>query len=58
MAARRSHPLSWEQVLAKMTGKELVGRTYEPLFPYFADLKQQGAFRWGLGQGWQGLAGL
>lgn len=26
-------------------GKELVGKTYRPLFPYFQDLKSQGAFR-------------
>lgn len=33
------------QILCKVTGQELVGRTYEPLFPYFADLKQHGAFK-------------
>ena len=33
------------QILSKMPGKDLVGRTYEPLFPYYADLKQQGAFK-------------
>lgn len=26
-------------------GKDLVGRTYEPLFPYFAELKEKGAFK-------------
>ena len=26
------------------SGRELVGRTYEPLFPYFADQRAQGAF--------------
>jgi isoleucyl-tRNA synthetase len=26
-------------------GSELVGRSYEPLFPYYADKKDQGAFR-------------
>ena len=35
------------QILAKMSGKELVGRTYEPLFPYYAELKGSGAFRCG-----------
>lgn len=33
------------QILAKIPGKDLVGRTYEPLFPYYAELKQNGAFR-------------
>ena len=28
-----------------MLGKELVGLSYTPLFPYFADLKEKGAFR-------------
>ena len=28
------------QVLGKMSGEELKGRTYQPLFPYFAHLKQ------------------
>ncbi len=32
------------KVVARMKGSELKGRTYEPLFPYFADLKKQGAF--------------
>ncbi len=29
------------QVVAKMKGEELRGRTYQPLFPYFAHLKKQ-----------------
>ena len=33
------------QVLAKFAGKELAGKTYEPLFPYFANLSAKGAFR-------------
>ncbi|KAK9804719.1 hypothetical protein WJX72_001779 [[Myrmecia] bisecta] len=33
------------EVLAKMQGKDLAGRTYEPMFPYFADHKASGAFR-------------
>lgn len=33
------------QVLSKFPGKELEGRTYQPLFPYFARLKGSGAFR-------------
>lgn len=32
-------------VLKRVRGKELVGREYEPLFPYFAHLKDKGAFR-------------
>ncbi len=32
------------EIVAEMKGSELKGRTYEPLFPYFADLKKQGAF--------------
>ncbi len=32
------------EIVARMKGSELKGRTYEPLFPYFADLKNQGAF--------------
>jgi isoleucyl-tRNA synthetase len=30
--------------LARMKGRELVGRRYEPLFPYFADQEELGAF--------------
>jgi len=32
-------------VLSKFLGKELEGRTYAPLFPYFAHFKATGAFR-------------
>ncbi|EJL6393379.1 isoleucine--tRNA ligase [Vibrio navarrensis] len=32
-------------VLAKATGKELAGKRYQPLFPHFAALQQQGAFQ-------------
>ena len=31
-------------LVKKVKGNELKGMTYEPLFPYFADLKKQGAF--------------
>ena len=31
-------------VVARMKGSDLKGMTYEPLFPYFANLKSQGAF--------------
>jgi isoleucyl-tRNA synthetase len=33
------------QVLKRFSGSELAGLTYEPLFPYFQELKEQGAFR-------------
>lgn len=33
------------EVLAKLKGSDLVGKTYEPLFPYFAGLKANGAFK-------------
>ena len=38
------------QVLKKLKGSELVGRTYKPMFPYFSSLKAapgsgKGAFR-------------
>ncbi len=32
------------EIVARMKGSELKGRTYEPLFPYFASLKEKGAF--------------
>lgn len=32
------------KVVARCKGTDLKGRTYEPLFPYFKDLKKQGAF--------------
>ena len=31
-------------VVSRMKGTELKGRTYQPLFPYFANLREQGAF--------------
>jgi isoleucyl-tRNA synthetase len=33
------------QVLEEVPGSALVGMQYEPLFPYFADLRSKGAFR-------------
>ena len=35
----------WKQVLEKMKGKELAGRTYKPLFPYFESRKLRGSFK-------------
>ena len=32
------------EIVARMKGSDLKGRTYEPLFPYFENLKKQGAF--------------
>ncbi|MGN0907189.1 MAG: isoleucine--tRNA ligase [Bullifex sp.] len=32
------------RIVREVKGSELKGMTYEPLFPYFADLKAQGAF--------------
>jgi isoleucyl-tRNA synthetase len=32
-------------IIAKMKGSDLVGKTYQPLFPYFADMKATGAFK-------------
>ncbi|MEI8346091.1 MAG: isoleucine--tRNA ligase, partial [Pseudomonadota bacterium] len=32
-------------VLEKIKGKDLVGKKYEPLFPYFAELSEEGAFQ-------------
>ncbi len=33
------------EVVATLKGRELVGLTYQPLFPFFAERKQTGAFR-------------
>lgn len=33
------------EVLETCLGKDLVGREYEPVFPYFAERKKEGAFR-------------
>ncbi len=33
------------QVVARYTGSELAGRSYQPLFPFFSTLKEKGAFR-------------
>ncbi len=31
--------------VTEVPASDLIGRTYEPLFPYFSDLKEKGAFR-------------
>lgn len=52
-------PPAARQVVAKFKGEELKGRTYEPLFPYFAHLKSQARNgRQGLGRGAQGAGRL
>ena len=33
------------KILREVKGNDLVGMTYEPLFPYFASLKEKGAFQ-------------
>ncbi|MCB1048938.1 MAG: class I tRNA ligase family protein, partial [Calditrichaeota bacterium] len=33
------------ETLAEFSGSELVGKTYQPLLPYFADKKSEGSFR-------------
>ena len=33
------------EIVARFTGAELAGRSYTPLFPFFAALKEKGAFR-------------
>jgi len=32
------------EVIEEFKGKSLVGKSYQPIFPYFADLKSEGAF--------------
>ncbi|WP_218943401.1 isoleucine--tRNA ligase [Exilibacterium tricleocarpae] len=32
-------------VIGKITGRDLVGKRYQPLFPYFTDLQNRGAFQ-------------
>jgi isoleucyl-tRNA synthetase len=44
LAAYYKDPAAY-QVVARFAGKELKGRGYKPLFPFFADLKVKGAFK-------------
>jgi isoleucyl-tRNA synthetase len=37
-------PRGTYEVVAELEGRALVGKTYRPLFPYFAHLKDEGAF--------------
>lgn len=45
MASVWKDPASEVEVLQMMKGQDLLNLTYEPLFPYFADRADQGAFR-------------
>jgi isoleucyl-tRNA synthetase len=38
------------QIVERLTGEELAGKQYEPIFPYFAELAVQGGFRVHLGE--------
>ncbi len=38
-------PATEVEVVSKMTGRDLLDLTYEPLFPYFSDRSSKGAFR-------------
>ena len=40
---RKKHKLS--EPLATFKGAELKGRRYQPLYPYFAELAEEGAFQ-------------
>ncbi|KDD75520.1 class I (I, L, M and V) tRNA synthetase, partial [Helicosporidium sp. ATCC 50920] len=44
-ASAAKTPAGGFEILARFPGKDLEGRRFEPLFPYFAHLKEQGAFR-------------
>lgn len=44
LASYYKDPAGYE-VVARYTGKELAGKGYRPLFPYFANLKEKGAFK-------------
>jgi isoleucyl-tRNA synthetase len=44
LAAYYKKPAECE-ITARLTGAQLAGRSYTPLFPFFAALKQKGAFR-------------
>src|SRR5208283_2987844 len=44
LAAYYKDPAAY-QVVARCAGKELKGKGYKPLFPFFANLKAQGAFK-------------
>ena len=39
------HLRCFPQIVGRLKGRELEGRTYEPLFPYYESLKAQGAFK-------------
>ena len=39
------YPKAVPEIVDRFAGKDLVGKTYVPLFPYFSKLAEQGAFR-------------
>ncbi len=39
------YPKEQPEIVAEFKGSELYGKRYEPLFPYFSDRKESGAFR-------------
>ena len=45
LKGRYSKQLEHATQIATIKGKELVGMSYEPMFPYFANLKEKGCFR-------------
>lgn len=42
--SKEAKPSGFE-IVAKMKGTDLVGKSYAPLFPYFKSMKDDGAFR-------------
>ncbi|MGK5085023.1 isoleucine--tRNA ligase, partial [Bdellovibrionota bacterium FG-1] len=45
LASTYKNPADDVDVLCQLTGKELLGLRYQPLFPYFSAKKSEGAFR-------------
>ncbi|BCP55088.1 isoleucine--tRNA ligase [Kaistia sp. 32K] len=45
LVANYAHELADYQEVATVSGADLVGRTYQPLFPFFASKREEGAFR-------------
>ncbi|MGK5085079.1 isoleucine--tRNA ligase [Bdellovibrionota bacterium FG-1] len=45
LASTYKNPADDVEVLCQLTGKELLGLRYQPLFPYFSAKKSEGAFR-------------
>ncbi|MCX5579976.1 isoleucine--tRNA ligase [Kaistia terrae] len=45
LVANYAHELADYTEVGTVSGADLVGRTYQPLFPFFADKREEGAFR-------------